>query len=123
MKINWFSNKQKEGSASFYASHITLNATAKQPFERVEFTRIGVDEENRLILSPLDKDAYDSPFTDKAECYPISTHASYARISSTLLLKQIAESFGLTFSSTPYHAKAIFDEKEKVLIIDMKGGK
>ena len=119
MKINWFNSRKRDAGASFYSSHLTLNATAKIPFERVEFVKIGVDEASHLVLSPVDKDCYDNPLTDKSECYPISTHASYARISSTPLLKEIAKAFGLTFSSSPAHAKADFDEKENVLLIDM----
>lgn len=125
MKINWFSSKRKDAGASFYNSHLTLNAVAKIPFEHVEFVRIGIDESSNLILSPVDRDCYDNPLTDKSECYPISTHASYARISSTPLLRQIADAFGLTFSSAPAHAKAEYDEKEGVLLIRMsslKGG-
>lgn len=122
MKINWFNSKTRDGMVSFYPSHMTLNAIAKQPFEKVEYVRIGVDEENRLCLAPVTRDDYDNPLTEKSECYPIVTHASYARVSSTPLLKQIAEAFGMRFTSTPTHGKATYLEEEGVLLVTMEKG-
>ena len=119
MEIKWFNEKKQKGTATFYESNLTLNAVAKIPFEKCEHVRVGVDSSGSLLLKPISFDDYNKGLIPKEECYPIVTHSSYARISSTSLLSQIANAFNRQFSKEPTRFETIYEEKEGILIIPL----
>ena len=49
-------------------------------------------------------------------------HKSFARISSTLLMKQIIEVLGLSMEKPPIQFETTWDSVENILIINTKGG-
>ena len=54
--ITWLSTKDEIGSASLYASNITLNTVAMNKFLTAYRVMVGIDDDNNIILAPLDKD-------------------------------------------------------------------
>ena len=121
--IKWFNVKDRNGVASFYANNITLNTTAMDPFGFAYRVQVGTNENDELIIKPLTKDVVESGVLDECCLLKLELHKSFARISSTLLLKQIAEQYGLELSKTPIQFGTKWDSVENVLIIDMKGGR
>ena len=121
--IKWFNVKDRNGVASFYPNNITLNTTAMDPFGFAYRVQVGINENDELIIKPLTKDVVESGVLDECCLLKLELHKSFARISSTLLLKQIAEQYGLELSKTPIQFGTKWDSVENVLIIDMKGGR
>ena len=120
--IKWFNVKDRSGVASFYANNITLNTAAMSPLDFAYKVQVGIDDKNHLIIKPLSRDVVESGVLDECCLLNLEIHKSFARISSALLLKQIGEAFGLTFSKTPIQFITNWDSEENILIIDMKGG-
>ena len=56
MSIKWFSTKEKIGSASFYATNITLNTIASVPFEYAYRVQVGIDDNGNIVIEPLSKE-------------------------------------------------------------------
>lgn len=114
--IRWFNEREKDGSASLYSTNLTLNTTAAIPFESAYRVMVGVDGCD-LVLRPLDKALVDRGTFDSAALYPISSHKSYARISSTSLMSMVAEALGIELSSQPMRFVARWDSANGFLRI------
>ena len=117
MNIKWFSSKEKIGSASFYNTNITLNTIASVPFEYAYRVQVGVDEKNNVVIQPLPKDKVMRGDLDEYTIYQIAIKKTYSRISSTSLMKKIAEALGIELSNEPTKFETYWNEDENVLII------
>ena len=106
MPITWFSTKEKTGSASFYSTNITLNTIATVPFEYAYRVQVGMDKE-RVLRGDLDEYAIQQ----------IAIKKTYSRISSTTLMKRIAESLNITLGEKPMKFDTTWDEVENILTI------
>lgn len=120
--IKWFNVKERNGMASLYASNITLNTTAMYPLDTAFKVQVGVDEDGNIIVQPLTKNVVESGVLDESCLLKLEMHKSFARISSSLLMKQIGEELGLTLSKVPIRYETLWDSKENILIINVKGG-
>ena len=121
--IKWFNVKDRCGVASLYNNNITLNTTAMYPLDFAYKVQVGIDEEGRIIIKPLNKEVVESGVLDECCLLKLEMHKSFARISSTLLMKQISEELNLQLSKTPIQFETKWDSVENVLIIMTKGGK
>ena len=121
--IKWFNVKERNGVASFYSNNITLNTTAMYPLDFAYRVQVGLDDEKNVIIKPLTKDVVESGVLDECCLLKLEIHKSFARISSSLLLKQIAEECGLTLSKTPIQFATKWNSVDNILIIEMKGEK
>lgn len=119
--IKWINEKNKEGAASLYETNVTLNAVAALPFETVEYVRFGVNEFGDLLIAPVSNEEYGRGVIDKSTCYKAVSHKSYARISSTGLMRSIAEECKLQLSSKPLQFPCVWNEKENYLEIKIGG--
>ena len=120
--IQWFNVKERSGVASLYPNNITLNTTAMYPFDTAFKVQVGMDEDKNIIIMPLTKESVESGLLDECCLLKIEMHKSFARISSTTLLKQIAEELNLTLSKKPVQFPTKWDSKENFLIIETKKG-
>ena len=120
--IKWFNVKDRNGVASLYNNNITLNTAAMSPLDFAYKMQVGVDDNQNIIIKPLSRDVVESGILDECCLLNLEFHKSFARISSTQLLKQIAEEYHLTLSKTPLQFNTKWDSVENVLIIDIKGG-
>ena len=120
--IQWFNVKERSGVASLYPNNITLNTTAMFPFDTAFKVQVGMDENKNIIIMPLSKETVESGVLDECCLLKIEMHKSFARISSSALLKQIAEELGLTLSKKPVQFATRWDSKENVLIVETKKG-
>lgn len=121
--IKWFNVKERSGVASLYSNSITLNTTAMYPLDFAYRVQVGLDEDKNIIIKPLTKEVVESGVLDECCLLKLEIHKSFARISSTLLLKQIGEELHLTLSKSPIQFETKWDSVENILIINMKGEK
>ena len=120
--IKWFNVKERNGVASLYSNNITLNTTAMYPLDFAYKVQVGIDEDKSILIKPLSKDVVESGILDECCLLKLEIHKSFARISSTLLMKQIGEELGLALSKTPIQFETRWDSVENVLVILTKGG-
>ena len=120
--IKWFNVKDRNGVASLYNNNITLNTAAMSPLDFAYKVQVGVDDNQNIIIKPLSRDVVESGVLDECCLLNLEFHKSFARISSTQLLKQIAEELHLTLSKSPIQFITKWDSVENILIIDVKGG-
>jgi hypothetical protein len=121
--IKWFNVKAKNGVASLYSNNITLNTTAMYPFEDAYKVQVGLDEKNNIVIQPLIKSVVESGDLDESCLLKLERNKSFARISSTTLMKQIGEVIGETLSKTPIQYETSWDSEANVLTILVSNGK
>lgn len=121
--VKWFNVKAKNGVASLYSNSITLNTTAMYPFEDAYRVQVGMDDNGNIIIQPLTKAVVESGDLDESCLIKLENHKSFARISSTSLMKQIGEAIGLTLSKVPVQFETTWDSVENVLTILVKEGR
>ena len=120
--IKWFNVKDRSGVASLYNNNITLNTAAMSPLDFAYKVQVGIDDKKNIIIKPLSRDVVESGVLDECCLLNLEIHKSFARISSTLLLKQISEELNLALSKTPIRFETNWDSVENILIINIQGG-
>ena len=118
--ITWLSTKDEIGSASLYASNITLNTVAMNKFTTAYRVMVGIDDDNNIILAPLDKDRVLRGDLKEEQLQKISSKKTYSRISSSSLMRQIGSRLNIAFSSTPIKCETRWDDNNNVLILKIK---
>ena len=117
MGITWLNAKEREGVASFYSTNITLNTVASVPFEYAYRVQIGIDDKDNVVIQPLSKDRVERGDLDEYAIQKIAIKKSYSRISSTDIMKRIAQTLNITLDETPRRFKTKWDDKENILHI------
>ena len=120
--IKWFNVKAKNGVASLYANNITLNTTAMYPFEDAYKVQVGLDDNGNIVIQPLTKAVVESGDLDESCLLKLERNKSFARISSTSLMKQIGEVLKLNLSKVPVQFETSWDPEANVLTILITGG-
>lgn len=118
--ITWLSTKDEIGSASLYASNITLNTVAMNKFLTAYRVMVGIDDNNNIILAPLDKDRVLRGDLKEEQLQKISSKKTYSRISSSSLMRQIGNRLNIAFSSTPIKCETRWDDNNNVLVLKIK---
>lgn len=118
--ITWLSTKDEIGSASLYASNITLNTVAMNKFVTAYRVMVGIDDDSNIILAPLDKDRVLRGDLKEEQLQKISSKKTYSRISSSFLMRQIGSRLNIAFSSTPIKCETRWDDNNNVLILKIK---
>lgn len=117
MGITWLNAKEREGVASLYSTNITLNTVASVPFEYAYRVQVGIDDEDNVVIQPLSKDRVERGDLDEYAIQKIAIKKSYSRISSTDIMKRIAQTLKITLDETPRRFKTKWDDKENILHI------
>jgi hypothetical protein len=117
MGITWLNAKEREGVASFYSTNITLNTVASVPFEYAYRVQVGIDDQDNVVIQPLSKDRVERGDLDEYAIQKIAIKKSYSRISSTDIMKRIAQTLNITLDETPRRFKTKWDDKENILHI------
>ena len=120
--IKWFNAKERNGTASLYLNNITLNTVAMYPLDYAFRVLVGVDDNNNVVIKPVSKNEVESGELDESRLLKLEIHKSFARISSSLLMRQIAEECKLSLSKVAIRYETSWDDKENVLVINLKGG-
>ena len=123
MSFTWFNEKPKEVIVTLASGHITLNKQGSLFFEHAYNVLLGVDHNShRIAIKPLDKDESMSQLYPDNKKYKITVRASYARITNKAFMEEISTLTGINLEETPTKFPASWDEKDQMLIIDLKGG-
>ena len=120
--IKWFDAKERHGSASLYSNNITLNTTAMYPLDYAFRVLVGVEDNKNIVIKPVSKNEVESGALDESRLLKLERHKSFARISSSVLMRQISEELKLELSKTALKFETSWDDKENVLVINIKGG-
>lgn len=123
MAIKWFSPKEVTGSASFYASNITLNKVATVPFTYAYRALVGIDENNNIVIEPLTKDRVDRGNLDEFAVQKISVTKSYSRISSKQLMDLIFESLKIDLGDEEFKKFDTYRDINKNVLVIKTGEK
>ena len=115
MAIQWFSTKEKSGTASFYK-------VASVPFEYAYRVQVGIDSNKNIVIEPLSKERVIRGDLDEYAIQKIAIKKTYSRIASTSLMKSISESINVELSDTPIKYETVWDEKENILTILINKG-
>ena len=120
--IKWFNAKERNGVASLYANNITLNTVAMYPLDYAFRVLVGLDDNNNIVIKPCSKNEVESGTLDESRLLKLEIHKSFARISSSLLMRQIAEELNLELSKVAIRYETTWDDNENILTINIKGG-
>lgn len=121
--IEFFDIDTSKGTASIYENHITFNKGMLQYLEDAYKVRVGIDKENNNVLVfIINKDYALSGEIPETSLLSISVSKTYARVCSRALIEYISNIFGIKVEKKDYiRYNAVYDEKKKAIIIDMKG--
>lgn len=121
--IEFFDIDTTKGTASIYENHITFNKAMLQYLEDAYKVRVGIDKENNSVLVfIINKDYALSGEIPETSLLSISVSKTYARVCSRALIEYISNIFGIKVEKKDYiRYNAVYDEKKKAIIIDMKG--
>lgn len=117
MAIEWFSSDAKNGAASFYSTNITLNTIASVPLESAYRIQVGLDENKNVVIQPVSKERMRDGDINGYAIYQISIKKTYARISSTDLMRKVAKALGIVLDEKPIKYGTTWDVKENILTI------
>ena len=120
--IKWFDVKERNGVASLYSNNITLNTTAMYPLDYAFRVLVGVKDNGNIIIKPVSKNEVESGELDESRLLKLERHKSFARVSSSLLMRQISEELKVTLSKNAIKYETEWDDNENVLVINTKGG-
>ena len=120
--IKWFDVKEKNGTASLYSNNITLNTVAMYPLDYAFRILVGIQDDTNIIIKPVSKNEVENGELDESRLLKLERRKSFARISSSLLMRQISDELKLTLSKVPVRFETYWDNNENVLVINVKGG-
>lgn len=123
--INWLKENNLEGTASLYDTNITFNTVITKWLKDAYRVMVGIDEQTSdIIVAPINKDRADKNDIDSVNLLKIAIKSTYSRISSSSLMKNIAQNVGLSLCSAPLKLKAVWDDGlDAVRIFINEGGK
>ena len=120
--IKWFDAKERNGTASLYSNNITLNTIAMYPLDYAFRVLVGVQDDGNIVIKPVSKNEVESGTLDESRLLKLERHKSFARISSSLLMRQISEEIDEELSKSAMKFETIWDDNENVLVININGG-
>lgn len=120
--IKWFDTKERIGSASLYSNNITLNTTAMYPLDYAYRVLVGLEENGNIVIKPVSKNDVETGEYNEDRLLKLERHKSFARISSSILMKQISLESKLELSKAAIRFETYWDDNENYLVINIKKG-
>lgn len=108
-EIHWYQEESK-GYVALYATNLTLNMQAKAPFDDIPYARVGVNEKGELLIVPVSAGEVDRYRAQGITLFAVSSKKSYARISSTPLVRFVAEKMNLDLGNAPVKLSCHYDD-------------
>ena len=78
---------------------------------------VSENDQDNVVIQPLSKDRVERGDLDEYAIQKIAIKKSYSRISSTDIMKRIAQTLNITLDETPRRFKTKWDDKENILHI------
>ena len=116
--FEWVKGNAYTMLVTLYPNNFTLNNVAAAYFEDIRWCCIGLDrEERKVAIRPVTKREVDLKLIPLEQLHKVSMGKGYARISNKALIEGIAQLTGIECNGIKVPAQ--FDEREKMLIIDL----
>lgn len=121
MEITWFNEKPKDLVVTLAKGNLTLNKPATTYFENAYSVMLGYNrDDQKIFIKPLDKELalrHDTPDGNK---YRITVKSSYSRVTNKAFMDEVTEIADIDLSDDTKKYKASWNEKEQILIVDLK---
>ena len=119
--FQWFSKSEKNAIATIYSTNITINKPGVDILANSYAVMLGLDESNyKIALHPISQDDYESKKYPEENMFILSGGKSYVRVSSTDFVSKIGNLINHDFSKSTLKYKCYYDQKENLLIIDLR---
>ena len=116
--FEWIKGNAYTMLVTLYPTNFTLNNVAASYFDDIRWCCIGLDKDNKKVaFRPVTKNEVDNKIVPKEHLHKVSAGKGYARISNKSLIEEISSLTGLECNGIKIPAQ--FDEREKMLIIDL----
>ena len=103
---------------TLYANNFTLNNTASEHFKDTRWCCIGIDEETKKIaIKPITKREVDLKLVPLKQLHKVSIGKGYTRVSNKSIIDKVSQMIEKECNGIKFNAT--FDEKERMLIIDL----
>ncbi|NLC96281.1 MAG: hypothetical protein GX675_01740 [Erysipelotrichaceae bacterium] len=115
----WVKSNTSLMIVTIYPSNLTLNSLAAEYFENIRWCMIGIDNKGmKLAIKPVTKREVDLKVFPSENLHKVSIGKGYARISSKNIINELSELLNLNLDGHKFNCD--FDEREKLLIVDLK---
>ncbi len=116
--FEWVNGNAYTLIVTLYPNNFTLNNVAAAHFCDIRWCCIGLDKEAKHVaVKPISKREIDLKLVPLEQLHKVSMGKGYARISNKNLIQEIAKLIGQPCNGCKFPAS--FDEKERMLIIDL----
>ncbi len=121
--VTWLSKETDEdGIATFYRTYIMFNMSASSRLRDSYRVRVGIDDDKNIVVEPLNKELATRGDIMADSLYSLEERASYCRLSSASLLRQIYERVGIQINNGYKRFHTRFDSSSQSLIIRIQEG-
>lgn len=116
--FEWMPGTAYSSVVTLYPNNFTLNNAAASHFSDVRWCCIGIDKDSlKVAIRPVEKREIDLNVIPLEKLHKVSIGKGYARISNKPILDQISELIHKECDGLKFNAS--FDEKDKILVIDL----
>lgn len=116
--FTWIDGNMYQGVVTLYPNNFTLNNVASKNFKDVRWCRIGIDEtEAKVAIRPVTKREVELNIFPLKQLHKVSVGKGYTRISNKSIIDKVSEIIHQECSGLKFSAS--FDDREKMLIIDL----
>ncbi len=125
MAIEWINKEKTTSAVTIYTNNITLSKQATVLFDGAFGVAVGFDTDNdTIILKKVTKEEIDRKEVNKEDIYELTIKPSFGRINSKKLIVELSNFIVLDFNKQlSYKFSAKWNNAQKMLIVDTKGGK
>lgn len=114
----WMTGNSYSNIVTLYSNNFTLNSVACQYFQDIRWCLIGIDEASRKVaIKPVSAREIDLHLVQLEHLNKVSMGKGYARISNKHIIDEISTLIETECNGLKFVAQ--FDEKEKMLIVDL----
>lgn len=117
--LEWVKGNAYTLVLTLYPNNITLNSSAATYFQDIRWCMVGVDKEKgQLAIRPITKREIDLQLISLDQLHKVSVGKGYARISSKVIIEEIAGLIDQSISCLKINAT--FHEGEHMLVADFR---
>lgn len=121
MQFQWVKGSTTNPAVTIYANNITLNNAAAKYMESSRYCLLGIDANSGCIaIKPISKRDLDLNLHDPTTLNKISMGKGYARISNKTFIDEINKALEQNTIGLKFEAN--YDEREEMLVVDLKKG-
>lgn len=121
MDIEWFKNKA-EGKISLYPYHILVNVSLKPYLENVDFVRVGVTKDDKLIIQPVKPQDEERVLAEGEVLLPLSHKKTADRFGNAAICRHILQRLDFKEGDCPIKMKCVYEEEIGLIAEKEEGG-